>query len=62
MVSLYLNSYLVSFYIHAVGANKATEGKEISNVATESTTMATEAASEDIGSKGALASKDATER
>ena len=49
-------------FVYTVGANKATEGKEISNVATESTTMATEAASDDTGSKGALATKDTTER
>lgn len=55
-------TFYVYPFVHPVGANKTTEGKEISNVATESTTMATEAASEDAGSKGALASKDTTER
>ena len=48
--------------MYTVGANKATEGKEISNVAMESTTMTTEAASDDTGGKGALASKDTSER
>lgn len=48
-------------YMHTVGANK-TESKEVSNVAMESTTMTTEATSDDgvAGGKGALASKDTT--
>ncbi|XP_065890704.1 histone deacetylase 1-like [Dysidea avara] len=45
-----------------VGANKATEGKEISNVAMENATMASEASANDGGTgKGAPASKDSGE-
>jgi len=46
-----------------VGANKATEGKEISNVAMENATMASEASVNDSGTgKGAPAPKDSGER
>ena len=50
-------------YYITVGANKATEGKEISNVAMENATMASEASANDGGTgKGAPASKDTGER
>jgi len=49
-------------YYITVGANKATEGKEISNVAMENATMASEASANDGTGKGAPASKDSGER